>query len=144
MILLSASEVTKHYGPQPVLDGVTFEVRPGEKVGLVGPNGAGKTTLMKILTGEEQADGGNVELHLLPGAPKELGNELREKLNAWTGMRWIVALSNAPGERPLGVVQREREAAELSEIRSHPAVAAVLQQFPDAKVKLKPLPGSKG
>jgi DNA polymerase-3 subunit gamma/tau len=86
---------------------------------------------------------GSIELHLLPGAPKELPNELREKLNAWTGMRWIVALGNAPGERPLGVVQREREAAELSEIRSHPAVAAVLQQFPDAKVKLKPLPGMK-
>lgn len=63
MILLSASDVTKHYGPQPVLDGVAFEVRPGEKIGLVGPNGAGKTTLLRILTGQEQADGGNVELH---------------------------------------------------------------------------------
>jgi DNA polymerase-3 subunit gamma/tau len=86
---------------------------------------------------------GSIELHLLPGAPKELPNELREKLNGWTGMRWIVALGNAPGERPLGEIQREREAAELSEIKSHPAVAAVLQQFPDAQVKLKPLPGMK-
>jgi DNA polymerase-3 subunit gamma/tau len=86
---------------------------------------------------------GSIELHLLTGAPKELPNELREKLNAWTGMRWMVALGNAPGERPLGVVQREREAAELSEIKSHPVVAAVLQEFPDAQVKLKPLPGMK-
>jgi DNA polymerase-3 subunit gamma/tau len=87
---------------------------------------------------------GSIDLHLLPGAPKELPNELREKLNLWTGKRWVVALSNAPGERPLGEVQREREAAELREIESHPAVAAVLQQFPDARVRLKPLPGSKG
>jgi DNA polymerase-3 subunit gamma/tau len=87
---------------------------------------------------------GSIDLHLLPGAPKELPNELREKLNLWTGGRWVVALSNAPGERPLGEVQREREAAELHEIQRHPAVAAVLQQFPDAKVSLKPLPGSKG
>ena len=86
---------------------------------------------------------GSVELHLLPGAPKELPNELREKLNLWTGMRWVVALGNAPGERPIGEVQREREAAELREIKSHPAVAAVLQQFPDAEIKLKPLPGMK-
>jgi DNA polymerase-3 subunit gamma/tau len=86
---------------------------------------------------------GCIELHLLPGAPKELGNELREKLNRWTGKRWVVALSNAPGERPLGEAQRERQAAELREIQSHPAVAAVLQQFPGAKVKLKALPGTK-
>ncbi len=86
---------------------------------------------------------GSIELHLLPGAPKELPNELREKLNLWTGMRWVVALSNAPGERPIGQLQREREAAELREIKSHPAVAAVLQQFPDAEIKLKPLPGAK-
>jgi DNA polymerase-3 subunit gamma/tau len=87
---------------------------------------------------------GSIDLHLLPGAPRELPNELREKLNLWTGRRWVVALSNAPGERPLGEVQREREAAELREITSHPAVAAVLQEFPDARVRLKPLPGSKG
>ena len=47
---------------------------------------------------------GSIELHLLAGAPKELGNELREKLNAWTGGRWMVALSKAPGERPIGEV----------------------------------------
>ncbi len=84
---------------------------------------------------------GSIELHLLLGAPKELGNELREKLNAWTGKPWVVALSNTPGERPLGQLQREREAAELREVKNHPAVAAVLQQFPGAEIRLKPLPG---
>jgi DNA polymerase III subunit gamma/tau len=86
---------------------------------------------------------GSIELHLLPGAPKELPSELREKLNLWTGMRWVVALGKAPGERPIGQVQREREAAELREVKDHPAVAAVLQQFPGAEIKLKPLPGMK-
>jgi DNA polymerase-3 subunit gamma/tau len=87
---------------------------------------------------------GSIELHLLAGAPKELGNELREKLNAWTGRRWMVALSKAPGERPIGEVAREREAAELREIEQHPAVAAVLKEFPEARVtSVKPLPGAK-
>jgi len=86
---------------------------------------------------------GSIELHLLAGAPKELANELREKLNAWTGRRWMVALSKAPGERTLGEVERERKAAEISEIRNHPAVAAVLQHFPDAEIKLNDLPALK-
>ena len=58
MILLEVDAVRKHFGPEPVLDGVTFEVRPGERIGLVGPNGSGKTTLLRILAGKEDADGG--------------------------------------------------------------------------------------
>ena len=63
MILLDVEGVVKHFGPEPVLDGVTFELRPGEKIGLVGPNGAGKSTLMKILAGQLEADAGSVSLH---------------------------------------------------------------------------------
>ena len=84
---------------------------------------------------------GSIELHLLAGAPKELPNELREKLNAWTGKRWMVALSKTPGAVTLGQAQRERTAAEIRDIAKHPAVAAVLQQFPDAQVtSVRPLP----
>jgi DNA polymerase III subunit gamma/tau len=77
---------------------------------------------------------GSIELQLLPGAPKELPNELREKLNLWTQARWMVALSTSPGAPPLGEVERARAAAEIDEMRKHPAVAAVLQQFPDAEI----------
>lgn len=63
MILLNVDSITKHFGPDPVLAGVTFEVRPHERIGLVGPNGAGKTTLLKILAGSESPDSGSVELH---------------------------------------------------------------------------------
>jgi DNA polymerase III subunit gamma/tau len=86
---------------------------------------------------------GSIELHLLAGAPKELANELREKLNAWTGKRWMVAVSKTPGEPPLGQVARERAAAEVRDLQNHPAVAAVLRQFPDAEITgVRPLPGS--
>ena len=77
---------------------------------------------------------GSIELHLLAGAPKELANELREKLNAWTGKRWMVAVSKTPGARTIGEMQRERAAAEIEDMQRHPAVAAVLQQFPDAEI----------
>ena len=42
---------------------MTFDVRPGQRIGLVGPNGSGKTTLLKILAGREEADSGSADFH---------------------------------------------------------------------------------
>jgi ATP-binding cassette subfamily F protein 3 len=63
MILLTVDQVRKHFGPEPVLDGVTFDVRPGQRISLIGPNGAGKTTLMRIIAGHEDPDAGTVSRH---------------------------------------------------------------------------------
>jgi len=48
---VSVSNLTKYYGDQAALKGISFEVQKGEILGFLGPNGAGKTTTMKILTG---------------------------------------------------------------------------------------------
>jgi len=66
MPLLTLSQVTKAYGAEVILDGITLQMQPGEKAGLIGPNGSGKTTLLKIIAGESEADEG--ELHLARGA----------------------------------------------------------------------------
>jgi len=63
MILLEADGIRKHYGPEAVLAGVTFQVRPGERISLAGPNGTGKTTLLQILAGIEEPDAGECRLH---------------------------------------------------------------------------------
>jgi ATP-binding cassette subfamily F protein 3 len=63
MIFLDAEDIRKHFGPEPVLDGVTLQVRPGERIGLVGPNGSGKTTLLRTLAGMEEPDSGRVDRH---------------------------------------------------------------------------------
>jgi len=59
-MLFRLSEVIKSYGGTEILRGVSFQVNPGEKVGLVGRNGAGKTTVFRLITGKESADSGDV------------------------------------------------------------------------------------
>ena len=58
--MISARRITKFYGSQKALDGVSFEAEKGKIIGLLGPNGAGKSTLIKILTGYLSADEGEV------------------------------------------------------------------------------------
>jgi len=58
--LLSANEIRLAYGHQLLLEGITLNVSPGEKVALVGRNGCGKTSLLKILAGENEADSGEI------------------------------------------------------------------------------------
>ena len=60
-MLFRLADVTKSYGAQEVLRGVTFQINPGEHVGLVGCNGAGKTTLLRLIMGVETPDSGGIE-----------------------------------------------------------------------------------
>jgi branched-chain amino acid transport system ATP-binding protein len=62
-VLLAAHGVVKRFGANMVLDGVDFEVRAGEAVGIVGPNGAGKTTLLAALSGAFGLSDGSITLH---------------------------------------------------------------------------------
>lgn len=59
-MLFRLSDVKKSYGGTEILRGVSFQINPGEKVGLVGRNGAGKTTVFNLITGEEAPDSGDI------------------------------------------------------------------------------------
>ena len=60
--MISFSHITKQYGRQVLFVDASFQLNPGEKVGLVGPNGAGKTTLFRMIVGEEAPDEGDVSV----------------------------------------------------------------------------------
>ena len=60
--VIAFSRISKQYGKQVLFVDASFQLNPGEKVGLVGPNGSGKTTLFRMITGEEQPDEGEVSV----------------------------------------------------------------------------------
>jgi ATPase subunit of ABC transporter with duplicated ATPase domains len=60
--MISFTRVSKQYGRQVLFVEASFQLNPGEKVGLVGPNGAGKTTLFRMIVGEEAPDEGEVSV----------------------------------------------------------------------------------
>jgi ATP-binding cassette subfamily F protein uup len=59
--IISASEVSVHYGTRAVLDDVTLGIQDGDRIGLVGRNGAGKTTFLRMLAGLQSPDSGVVD-----------------------------------------------------------------------------------
>ena len=61
-LMISFSGINKQYGKQLIFVDTSFQLNPGEKVGLVGPNGSGKTTLFRMVMGEESADEGDVSV----------------------------------------------------------------------------------
>src|SRR3979411_2410326 len=60
--MISFSKVSKQYGRQVLFVDASFQLNPGDKVGLVGPNGSGKTTMFRMIVGEETPDEGDVSV----------------------------------------------------------------------------------
>ncbi|MDB4775929.1 MAG: energy-dependent translational throttle protein EttA [Phycisphaera sp. TMED9] len=60
--VITAKSVSKAFGEKLLFDDLTFALPPGGVVGVVGPNGAGKTTMFRMITGDDQVDGGSFEV----------------------------------------------------------------------------------
>jgi energy-dependent translational throttle protein EttA len=79
-LVIEAERLRKGYGNNLLIDDLSFKLPPGGIVGVIGPNGAGKTTLFRMITGQEQPDGGSLRI----GETVKLGyvDQSRESLNA--------------------------------------------------------------
>jgi ATPase subunit of ABC transporter with duplicated ATPase domains len=60
--VIAFNNISKQYGRQVLFVDASFQLNPGDKVGLVGPNGSGKTTLFRMIVGEEAPDAGEVSV----------------------------------------------------------------------------------
>src|SRR5215471_8135814 len=98
-MLIRLEQVHKSYGSHQVLKDITFQVNPGEHVGLVGRNGAGKTTIFRMIARQEDPDGGTISfakalvVQMLAQQPSfEAGHSLREEaLSVFESMRAMEA-----------------------------------------------------
>ncbi len=61
-VVIEAENVSKAYGDNVLMEGMTFSLPPGGVVGVIGPNGAGKTTLFRMITGQEKPDSGSFRM----------------------------------------------------------------------------------
>ena len=135
-MLLSAEQLTRTYGTRVLLDGVSFYVEPGDKVGIIGVNGCGKSTLLRLLAGAEEPDEGtvrpdpNVRLAYLPQNPVFPGEHtvLEQVLLGLDGEDRTLAEYEAKTIlNQLGVPRFDQKVGELSGgERRRVALAAVL------------------
>ncbi|MGI6402179.1 MAG: ABC-F family ATP-binding cassette domain-containing protein [Thermoguttaceae bacterium] len=109
-VILNVENLRKHYGPEPVLSDITFQVREGDKIGLVGPNGCGKTTLLNILSGREDTEKGQFELY---GGAKIGYLEQRPKINK--DQTVLESGRDALAELHQALVESEEIAAKIAE-----------------------------
>ncbi|MGK9219798.1 MULTISPECIES: ABC transporter ATP-binding protein [Microbacterium] len=66
--MITAENLTKRFGAKTAVDGISFEVRPGQVTGFLGPNGAGKSTTMRMIVGLDRPDAGSVTVNGRPFA----------------------------------------------------------------------------
>src|SRR5437879_7401343 len=134
--MISLSHVNKQYGKQLLFVDVSFQLNPGEKVGLVGPNGSGKTTLFRMIVGEEAPDEGDVSV------PKKLAiGYFRQDVDEMSGRSVLDEAILGSGRA--GDLHHELE--QLNHAMSDPAQAgrmdAVLARFGEVQEEYQHLGG---
>ncbi len=148
MNLLSLENITKAYTEQVLLDGASFFLQEGEKVGIIGINGTGKSTLLKLAAGLEEPDTGSctkanhVVIRYLPQTP-----EFDDSCTVWEHVEKKISEStqwDMEGEaksmlQTLGIVRLEQKISELSGgQRKRLALAEILMQPCDILVLDEP------
>ncbi|HEX5215166.1 MAG TPA: ABC-F family ATP-binding cassette domain-containing protein [Vicinamibacterales bacterium] len=134
--MIAFSNISKQYGKQILFVDASFQLNPGDKVGLVGPNGSGKTTLFRMVVGEESPDDGDVSV------PKRMSvGYFRQDIEEMSG-RSVIDEAIA-GSGRVGDLHHELE--ELQHAMSDPARAGeidkVLARFGEVQEEYEHLGG---
>jgi len=122
MSLLTVAGITKRFGGVVANQNISFQVAPGELVGIIGPNGAGKSTLFDVVAGIERPDAGEVRLEerrltgLRPDQVSRLGvGRTFQKLRPFQGMTVLENVTVGALQKCRDVAHARREAQEALE-----------------------------
>lgn len=119
--MITLTDVSKSYptrqGPMTVLDRVSLQVAPGEKIGILGRNGAGKSTVIRLISGAEQPDSGSVTRTMTVSWPIAFGGAFQNALTGLDNLRFICRIYGVNPEDKVAFVE---EFAELGRYLREP------------------------
>jgi len=125
--MIHLTNITKQHGAQILFQNASFQILPGTRTGLVGPNGAGKSTIFRLITGEEDADAGEISR-----PKKTVIGHFSQEVGEMAGRSALSEVMSASSEvMKLGAQIKEMEAA-LGEPMSDEEMASLLEHYGDA------------
>jgi ATP-binding cassette, subfamily F, member 3 len=130
--MIQLVDITRHHGAQILFQNASFQIIPGTRTGLVGPNGAGKTTIFRLITGEEQADSGEI---IIP--KKTVTGYFSQDVGDMEGhsaLDEVMAASEATVR--LGAELREMEAL-MCEPQNDDAMELLLERYGEAQAEFE-------
>ncbi|SHO47775.1 ABC-F family ATP-binding cassette domain-containing protein [Desulfopila aestuarii] len=122
--MIHLTNISKQHGSQIVFSGASLQILPQTRTGLVGPNGAGKTSIFRLITGEEEADKGEISC-----SKKTVIGYFSQDVGEMSGCTVLEEVMSAAGDLvQLGVQMREME-AQMSEPMEDDALAELLERY---------------
>ena len=134
--MIHVSNISKNYGNKVLYRNGSFQLNPGEKVGLVGPNGAGKTTIFRILTGEEGVESGQVAK-----PEKVVIGYFSQNIEDMRGRSVLEEVKSAAGQLPIIQKQLLEFEARLAEPMDDDEMTRVLEQYGELQAEFERLGG---
>lgn len=134
--MIHFTDISKQYGSHILYKNASFQVRPGDKIGLVGPNGAGKSTLFRLIVGEEVIDSGaiNIADKLVIGYFSQDVGEMKNR----TALEEVKAGAGKVSElaQKLELYEKQLEDSAVHPI-SDDAMAALLEKYGETQLEFE-------
>ena len=125
--MIHLTDVTKQHGSQVLFRDARFQILPGARMGLVGPNGAGKSTIFRLITGEEEADKGEISC-----SKKTVIGYFSQDVGEMSGRSALAeVMSSAEEVVKLGIEIKEMEAA-MGEAMEEDEMTRLLERYGNA------------
>jgi len=125
--MIHLTNISKQHGSQILFQNASFQILPGVRTGLVGPNGAGKSTIFRLITGEEEADKGEISC-----AKKTVIGYFSQEVGEMAGRSALAeVMAVAEDVMRLGAEMKEMEAA-MAQPMADEEMAALLERYGDA------------